>query len=48
MFYLRTRLVTHYHISLYNLLTLIAETFPAISEEQGPQKPTYEMPPGLP
>lgn len=48
MFYLRARLVTHYHISLYNLLTLIAETFPAISEEQGPQQATDAMPPGLP
>lgn len=47
MFYLRTRLVTHYHISLYNLLTLIVKTFPAISEERRPQKPTDEVLPGL-
>lgn len=40
MFYLNPPLVTHYHISLYNLLTLIVKTFPAISELQRPQKPT--------
>lgn len=47
MFYLRTQLVTHYHISLYNLLTLIVKTFLAISEEQRPQKPADKALPGL-
>lgn len=47
MFYLRSWLVTYYRISLYNLLTLIVKTVPAISEEQRPQKTTDAALPGF-
>lgn len=42
MFYLRTPLVTYYHISLCNLFTLIVKTFSSFPKAQLLQKPTDE------